>query len=83
MRTIEMLGQPDKMLDDNLRWTRGISNTPSHFILWKPELDSNLKYLSVFIIQTTNPVRKSFNVTSRKEMIYNNIAVQLYLIASL
>ena len=38
-------GQPDKMLRGNLRWTsipsRGNRNTPSHFILQKPEISAD------------------------------------------
>ena len=37
-------GQPDKLLGGNLRWTsipsRGSRNTPSRFILLKPELSA-------------------------------------------
>ena len=43
MGTSKLLwGQPDKMLGGNLRWTsipsRGSRNTPSRFILQKPEI---------------------------------------------
>ena len=38
-------GQPDKMLRGNLRWTsvpsRGSRNTPSRFILQKPEISAS------------------------------------------
>ena len=44
MGTGELLGQPDRMLVSNLPWTsipfRGSSNTPSHFVLQKPELST-------------------------------------------
>ena len=45
MGTSKLLwGQPDKMLGGNLRWTsipsRGSRNTPSRFILQKPEIST-------------------------------------------
>ena len=45
METSKLLwGQPDKMLGGNLRWTsipsRGSRNTPSRFILQKPEISA-------------------------------------------
>ena len=42
MGTSELLEQPDKMLGSTLRWTsvtsRGSRNTPSRFMLQRPEL---------------------------------------------
>ena len=45
MGTGELLGQPNKMLGSNLRWTvsipsRGSRNVPSRFMLQKPELSA-------------------------------------------
>ena len=73
MGTSKLLGgQPDKMLGGNLRWTsipsRGTRNTPSRFILQKPEISVGTDGPSG---SRNNDRRQTVALTSPEDFLYH------------